>query len=205
MVNNYFRTIISISSVLSDEEIDKYMDSLPENILETKINSLKRESLKRQRLTNYINLLNISEESFAGKKLTVSGGIVGIEGLHVSMTHSGDICALIVSNVPVGIDVEKIRQVKGFENPERICASEKEIDMLMPDQQPSLEQYIKLWTMKESVFKASGAKSFNPSKTDISMHLQDIKLRTIEHRNSSYVLSVYCPSCNWIRILERIF
>jgi 4'-phosphopantetheinyl transferase len=73
-------------------------------------------------------------------------------GLHVSVTHSGDVTGIAATAVgPVGVDVEIVRS---FEYRAMLD------DVLGPEErkrEPTLEEFFRYWTRKEAVLKATGA------------------------------------------------
>ncbi len=75
----------------------------------------------------------------------------------MSISHSFDYAAVIISNKMVGIDIEKIKEIitrlaSKFMNDEEIQAV---------DQNPELEKYYVYWCAKESLFKLNGKKYLN--------------------------------------------
>jgi len=75
------------------------------------------------------------------------------DGPEFNLAHSGDWVVLAVSDVPVGIDIERI----GNRNVKKLARSfpEAEFGWLQEGENPS-ERFYTLWTMKESVMKATG-------------------------------------------------
>lgn len=74
-------------------------------------------------------------------------------GLHLSVSHSGDLVVVATSRVgPIGVDVEEVTTAP-FDHAalaDRMCA---------PGERPSVsdrESFLTLWTRKESVLKATG-------------------------------------------------
>ena len=89
---------------------------------------------------------------------------------YVSVSHSADAIAIAVSDFPVGIDFERIREV----NYRSVLARLGEADCGLTD-------FFALWTRAESVFKVEGG-SISTYKTS--------KLHTLTYVWSEYVLSV---------------
>lgn len=73
------------------------------------------------------------------------------DGPYFSISHSGDYVILGVSELPIGVDIEKLGQYK--EKLVRHCCTSEEI--LWLDTQDKSEFY-RLWTGKESIMKALG-------------------------------------------------
>jgi phosphopantetheinyl transferase len=69
----------------------------------------------------------------------------------ISISHSFDYCGVIVSDVKVGLDIEKLRSK--ILNISKKFVSPSERDLIKLD---SVENITKIWTIKEAVFKAFG-------------------------------------------------
>jgi phosphopantetheinyl transferase len=69
----------------------------------------------------------------------------------ISISHSFDYCGVIVSDVKVGLDIEKLRsKILNISNK---FVSPSDRDLIKLD---SIENITKIWTIKEAVFKAFG-------------------------------------------------
>ena len=69
----------------------------------------------------------------------------------ISISHSFDYCAVIVSNVKVGIDIEKLRPK--ILNISKKFVSESDLALI---KESSVENITKVWSIKEAVYKAFG-------------------------------------------------
>jgi len=69
----------------------------------------------------------------------------------ISISHSFDYCGVIVSDVKVGLDIEKLRSK--ILNISKKFVSESDRNLIKDD---SVENITKIWTIKEAVFKAFG-------------------------------------------------
>jgi 4'-phosphopantetheinyl transferase len=104
---------------------------------------------------------------------------------HISITHSHNFSAIIISEETVGIDIELQRE-KILRIADKFV--DKEFDYLNPD---SLEEYIKkltvIWGAKEAIFKIRNEKgisfkdhirvnpfSLEENKTQASLHFDDL-------------------------------
>ncbi len=85
---------------------------------------------------------------------------------YVSVSHSGGALAVAVSSAPVGVDVEKVGAPRSENFAERML-NERELSAFRdtPDSMKS-EMLMRLWTMKEAIFKASGKERFVPRLTE---------------------------------------
>ncbi len=84
-----------------------------------------------------------------------------------SLTHSGCIVAVALSDKPVGLDVEKV-DISRFDvklQNRILCKNEQAFAWQLPDERRALYAN-KLWTAKEALFKRDGGKTFVPEQTD---------------------------------------
>lgn len=70
---------------------------------------------------------------------------------HISLTHCGGFCACCVSEAPVGIDAEPIRDFNPQAAKKALTNSEHKLVA-----KHGREMFFKLWTLKESYLKALG-------------------------------------------------
>ena len=112
--------------------------------------------------------------------------IVGHPDIHFNLSHCREAAVCMLSDRPVGVDVETLRSYN-----ERLVAytmNEQEQAQISAATSPRLE-FIRLWTQKEAVMKLSGTGITNDLK-----HALDSPpplLRTIVAANQRYVYS-YC-------------
>ena len=76
------------------------------------------------------------------------------DGRSVSISHSGGICAVAISDSPVGLDIQK-NEGKNIFSLAKIAFHEKEQEFLKASASPTDDFYI-LWSLKESYMKARG-------------------------------------------------
>ena len=97
----------------------------------------------------------VREEDVIIKNLPSGKPVAEVQGknLCVSITHSGDYVACGVSDTPIGVDLEVMRQVspllltKALNEEERAFVSNSEDENL---------SFLKLWTAKEAYLKLTG-------------------------------------------------
>lgn len=75
---------------------------------------------------------------------------------YTSISHSGKFAGCLGSNVPCGLDIERIAHKKR-KLVERVCTKE-ELSIIDKSSNPDVE-FIKFWTIKEASFKAGIGKS----------------------------------------------
>lgn len=110
------------------------------------------ESLLRKLISDEYD---VREEDVIIKNLPSGKPVAEVQGknLCVSITHSGDYVACGVSDTPIGVDLEVMRQVspllltKALNEEERAFVSNSEDENL---------SFLKLWTAKEAYLKLTG-------------------------------------------------
>ncbi|AIS52126.1 4'-phosphopantetheinyl transferase Sfp [Thermoanaerobacter kivui] len=81
--------------------------------------------------------------------------IAGLEGVHFNISHSYDCVVCGISLLPIGIDVEKVREINT--NIANRFFSTEEIEYVnMKNGNERLERFFQIWTRKESYVKAVG-------------------------------------------------
>lgn len=116
--------------------------------------------------------------------------IVGREDIHFNMSHcrAGVVCAL--SDTPIGVDIESIREYN--DSLARYTMNEQELQTINAAERPEVA-FTRLWTMKEAVVKWRGSGIVNNLK-DVLNGVTGI-LTTVNERRG-YVISV----CNQLII-----
>ena len=78
-------------------------------------------------------------------------------GLHFNLSHSGRVVALAVAAVPVGVDVEALREVANVERLARRFVSRAEAAAVLAAESPERDRlFLRTWTEKEAYLKATG-------------------------------------------------
>ena len=89
--------------------------------------------------------------------------IIGHPEIFFNLSHCKEAAACVVSDHPVGIDVESLRQYK--EPLAEYCMNDDEMQQIKSSENPDVE-FIRLWTMKEATIKFLG--------TTISSGMKDL-------------------------------
>lgn len=74
-------------------------------------------------------------------------------GPYISLTHSDLYSAAVVSNVPVGIDIEKVKDYNQ-KIVDRFFTQEDKLRIQLTDETHKNEIFFKMWTFKEAIAKA---------------------------------------------------
>lgn len=111
--------------------------------------------------------------------------IVGHPEIHFSLSHCHEAVACVLSNRPVGIDVESVRRYK--EDVVRYAMNEQEQQLIAASERPEVA-FIRLWTMKEARLKLTGEGITNDLKTALSSGFW--KFTTVERLDRNYIYTV---------------
>ena len=112
--------------------------------------------------------------------------IIGHPDIHFNLSHCKTAVACAISDTPIGIDIESIRDAK--ESVIRYAMNDDEARQILSSSNPALE-FTKLWTMKESVLKLTGEGINDNMKSVLSPeNLRGITIETIVR--DEYVYSV---------------
>ena len=100
-----------------------------------------------------------------------------IEGsnMHISISHSGEYAVCALSENPVGIDIEKIREVNE-RLIDRVCTARER------EYVTSNERFFEVWTAKEAAYKKQGTgdlRGINTLELEKTHFLEDGYLLTI--------------------------
>ena len=129
-----------------------YLASAPER--RAKADALRLESDKRLSLAAGLMIRKLLDGS---PVVTDFHGKPRAEGVFFNYSHSGDVVMFAISDCEVGCDVQKIGEVRL--GAARRAFSEEELKELEGERDPEKRKtlFFRLWTMKESVVKMTGA------------------------------------------------
>lgn len=121
--------------------------------------------------------------------LTDSGGKPYAENINIyfNISHSGDMVACALSNNPIGIDIEKIREID--DKLIHFVCTDEELEYVCSDIELKTQRFFEIWTAKEAYFKCYGTgitdlKSINVLDERIKQHLNTFV-------KDDYAISVY--------------
>ncbi len=116
----------------------------------SKLDLIKSSSQRRQFL-GVQNLLNLHKIKNDMLSYDDNGKPHLLNNKFISISHSFDYCGVIVSNVKVGLDIEKFRSK--ILNISKKFVSQSDLGLIKLN---SIENVTKVWSIKEAVFKAFG-------------------------------------------------
>ena len=110
--------------------------------------------------------------------------IMGHPEICFNMSHCREAAICVLSDKPVGVDIESIRRYS--DSLARYTMNEAEMERIEQAERPDVE-FIRLWTLKEAVLKHSGEGIRNDLKHVLDV-LKDAK--TVINEKKGYIFSV---------------
>lgn len=110
--------------------------------------------------------------------------IIGHPDIHFNFSHCREAVACAISEQPIGVDVESVREYK--DSLVRYTMNDQEVQQILQAERPEVE-FTRLWTMKEAKLKLSGHGLSDDMKhvLDGSEHFQ-----TVINEKKGYIYSV---------------
>ena len=121
--------------------------------------------------------------------------IVGHPEIHFNMSHCREAALCMLSDKPVGVDVESIRNYK--ESLARYTMNDEEMAIILNAERPEVA-FIRLWTQKEAVLKLKGTGITDNLKTvldgspveNTAVENTAVKLTTVVNEEKGYIYSI---------------
>ncbi len=188
-------------SDFSSEEYEKVYDILGKEERK-RVDRYKRDDDKKRSLLAHILLKKLMKDEFSTQceLLYKENGCPYFKdhNLFVSISHSGDVAFCAVSQNPVGVDVEKIRNIS-HSLIERVCVEEEKTYVLSDvsinesekiSDPTVLKRFFDIWTAKEAYFKMKGSgitdlKSVNTLITEKQSFVENGYVFTITEEKTS--------------------
>lgn len=161
---------VFVSEIPSDTKIEKvFCDKRNEEI-----EACRNESLKKARYIDWKLLEYAAKRIFGTAPETLTfekkrNGKWVCDKFFFSLSHTENTVAVAVSNAACGVDIENISRSSRYD--EKTLAGMRKHSFTEEENmraETSALEFLKIWTAKESIFKACGGKSFFPKKTDTS-------------------------------------
>ncbi len=106
--------------------------------------------------------------------------------LHFNLSHCKKAVACVLSEQPVGVDVETIGRYS--ESLARHVLSPDEFDLVSSSPTPQIP-FIRLWTQKEAIVKLTG-RGIDDDLPNLFFKYNNVALHTEEHLDKGYILTV---------------
>lgn len=179
---------IDLSTPIFSKERLKYLDGF------------KDEETKKQSLAVWILLEKIINKLFGVdlqkiKFYREKSGKWGSDVCEFSISHTKELVALAISDIPVGVDIEEVRKIKSPLFKDRFLTTKEKEEMVSAINKD--EFLIETWTKKESVYKA---KNGDYKLTDKEYGKDKIKSYSFDFEGKKYFLSVCSQKIEDIKI-----
>lgn len=115
--------------------------------------------------------------------------IVGHPDIHFNFSHCREAVICAISDHPVGVDVESIREY--HESLVRYTMNDQEVEQIERSDRPDVE-FIRLWTMKEAVLKLTG-QGITDNLKEVLTNVTTSELTTVVDPEVHYVYSICRP------------
>ncbi len=107
--------------------------------------------------------------------------------IEFNISHSGDYVVCAISNTPIGIDIEQIRDIK--DSLIRYVCQENELQYVYEISQETQKHFFEIWTSKEAYVKCIGTGMKDLKKVDVLN--EDIQKHINTFYFQDYVISIY--------------
>lgn len=183
--------MIYINDQLNDIELDAALAQLSDQRREQALR-FRHEQGRRENAAAYLLLCQALEKEYGIKEKPVfqygehgKPAIVGHPDIHFNLSHCRLAAICVVSDRPVGVDVESIREYK--DSLARYTMNDEELARIVQAEQPA-QEFTRLWTQKEAVLKLTGHGLQSDMKTVLT-DIKDIHIETVVSPRG-YVYSV---------------
>lgn len=88
--------------------------------------------------------------------------ILSPEGYYISVSHSGEVVAVVISDTPIGVDIEEVRELDFSLLKERFLSEKEKSEV------KDVKSFFSVWVKKEAESKITGEGIFSLRKKDTS-------------------------------------
>lgn len=203
---------------LNDEPVfNKKLMSVAQSRREKVLSYKIREDQKRSLAAGLLLEQILNEKGYSGDQIAVGENgklyLPGVDDFFFSLSHSGEYAACVVSDVPVGVDIQQKREPKAniarrfFQ-----CEEAEHIEKQPEEKQTDL--FFRYWTGKESYLKLKGQgilggldsffvdleeKRIIDNYNDQEIYLKEYKCL------EDYYISVACYSKKFAMFVKKIY
>ena len=162
----------------------------------TEIQRCKSDKAKREKYWVWVLLEKALKEALnidiANLKFTkMPSGKWIADGCYFSLSHTDGAMAVAVSESPVGVDIERVREVRRGLGDKILTEREMAHQRALGDDEKR-EYLLDKWCEKEAIFKAGEGNALLPRTIETSEHETQIKRVTIG--DQEYIVCVYGQS-----------
>lgn len=176
-----------------------------------------REDQKRSLAAGLLLEQTLNERGFSGDMVVADENgklyLPGVDDFFFSLSHSGEYAACVVSDVPVGVDIQQKRETKANIARRFFQCQEAERIEKEPKERQS-DMFFRYWTGKESYLKLTGQGisggldrffvDLEEKKIIDNYNRQEIYLKEYKCLEDYYI-SVACYSKNFAMFVKKIY
>ena len=162
MINQY---IAKITDFTQADYTNTY--SLLECAIREKIDGKKHPKARQQSLAGYFLLFRAVNELFFKKEIKIyfnENGKPLCDFCHFNISHSNEMVICVVSDEPIGVDIQQIKPVK--QRHKYLGFNQKESDYVNQNADLISQRYTEIFTKKEAAIKMLGAAFKNAAQID---------------------------------------
>lgn len=156
--------------------------SLLECAIREKIDAKSKEKSRCQSLAGYILFYRAAGELFPNEQIKIYFNEHGkplCDFCYFNISHSDDRIVCVVSDEPVGIDIQQIRPIKFRKS--YMLFNEKESDYVNQNAELISQRYVEIFTKKEAAIKMLGLSL--PQAATIDTFSQEFDFKTYQKDN----------------------
>ena len=124
------------------------------------------------------------------------------DAFEFSLSHSGELLAVAISDRAVGVDVERIRVKNSERMANYILTSGEKAEYSSVCDDTADEWLIQRWCQKEAIFKSKNEDSFIPSKIETANFFSHVEF--LEVKNQKYILALAAKEQDNLKINEIV-
>lgn len=203
---------------LNEEQIfQKKLQQISEKRRERVLSYKVREDQKRSLAAGLLLEQILNERGYSGNQVAVEEGgklyLPDVNDFFFSLSHSGEYAACVVSDVPVGVDIQQKRETKA-NIAKRFFQEKESVKIENQPLEKRDEMFFRYWTGKESYLKLKGQGilgSMDSFFVDLEekrivddYNQQEIYLKEYKCLKDYYI-SVACYSKNFATFVKKIY
>lgn len=183
MILVYKTNINDISFSNYKTEYNSLSESEREYLSRYKTDGDIKRSLASKFLLRKAVFENFNKKDFSFKRK--ENGKIITDFCYLSLSHSSDMSVCAISDMPVGVDIEKIKPIK--ERKKYRFFTDEENEYVNSSSLPQIS-FLEIWTRKEAYLKCAEVKSAELSNISVKADFNGFSFKT--EKEDGYIISV---------------
>lgn len=113
--------------------------------------------------------------------------------LHFSLSHADGVVCVAVSDLPIGVDVEAVKDIRPVLADKILTDSEREMMASLPERERG-RFMLDAWVKKESIFKMRGGEALLPNRIESAS--VKVKMHSVTVSGREYVIAIATENDN---------